>query len=315
LYGVSSNQIAGPLYEMALSKKTKGERMSHIKTVVVALAVTLCCGVFGGYASYAQDARPVASDQTVLMTPEEFHQAIAAKNGDYANDAQLKVNGNGLVTGAILSGTLIDDYSPLEGVYLEMLDLSGLPINTISFLKGMPLKRLFISDTFVADLSPVQGAPLRTLWINNTRISDLQPLAGMKLVELNAHNCPVEDISVLSGMPLALVWLNGTKITDISPIGECPLVNLTIAGTNVSDLKPLAANPVLRLDVSGTRTEDLTPVKDLKLTRLIFTPMNIKTGLGYARSMKTITEIGTTLDSQTSPADFWARYDRGELSR
>ena len=68
-----------------------------------------------------------------------------------------------------------------------------------------------------------------------------------------------------------------------------------------------------RLHIGETPVSDLTPLKGLMLTRLIFTPSKITKGLDVARNMKTLTEIGATLETKMAPAQFWALYDQGKL--
>ena len=65
-----------------------------------------------------------------------------------------------------------------------------------------------------------------------------------------------------------------------------------------------------RLHIGQTPVSDLTPLRHLKLERLVFTPGNIKKGMDDARNMKTLTEIGTTLDILMPANEFWSRFDQ-----
>jgi Leucine-rich repeat (LRR) protein len=79
----------------------------------------------------------------------------------------------------------------------------------------------------------------------------------------------------------------------------------------VADLKPLSRITSLkRLHIGQTPVSDLTPLKYLKLERLIFTPGNITRGLDVVRNMKTITELGSTLETRMPPEQFWLRYSK-----
>ena len=58
---------------------------------------------------------------------------------------------------------------------------------------------------------------------------------------------------------------------------------------------------------------DLTPLEGLRLVRLIFSPGRVRKGIGTARKMGSIGEIGATLEGRLAPAVFWEMYDKGEF--
>lgn len=258
-----------------------------------------------------QTARVSAlSAERVLANPDTLHQRLKAKNPDYLGQAQFAQDPLvGLV--GDFTGSRISDLSPLAGIPFGALDLRGQPITNLKPLKGMPLKLLAIEETQITDLKPLQGMKLEKLYLNNTPIRDLGPLAGMPLKELMLVGSKVNNLKALKGTPLQELWLNGAQVRDISPLAGCPLISLTLEGTKVSDLKPLSKMSSLkRLHIGQTLVRDLTPLKSLKLERLIFTPKNIGMGLDVVRNMKTLTEVGTTLEARMSPQEFWSRYDR-----
>jgi hypothetical protein len=59
--------------------------------------------------------------------------------------------------------------------------------------------------------------------------------------------------------------------------------------------------------------EDLTPLKGMNLTRLVFTPANIKAGLDVAKTLP-LREIGTKFEDAekdlTTPEVFWAKQEK-----
>jgi hypothetical protein len=67
------------------------------------------------------------------------------------------------------------------------------------------------------------------------------------------------------------------------------------------------------LHIGETPVEDLTPLKGMHLTRLVFTPANIKKGLDVAKSLP-LSEIGTKFEDAekdlTSPEVFWAKLGK-----
>jgi Leucine-rich repeat (LRR) protein len=123
----------------------------------------------------------------------------------------------------------------------------------------------------------------------------------------------VTDLSPLEGMPLQMLWLNGTPVRDITPLRGLPLVSLTLADTKVADISPLKGHPMQRLHIAGTEVTDLSPLQWMQLTRLVFTPSRIKTGLEYARNMKSLEEIGVDFNERMRPAEFWRQYDAGKI--
>jgi hypothetical protein len=116
---------------------------------------------------------------------------------------------------------------------------------------------------------------IAALAVSDPAIEDIRALEGLPLSKLDLHGCQVSDIRVLEGMALAVLDLSNTGISDISPLkGHPTLERLHIAGSEVTDLAPLQW-------MDG-------------LTRLIFRPGRIKTGLQQARKMRSIRQIGTS---------------------
>jgi internalin A len=255
----------------------------------------------------------VLTPEQILSNPEVLHERLRVKNPNYQNQAQFEENPEiGLV--GDFSKDELTDLSPLQGIPFGALDLRGLTMLSIEPLRGMPLKLLGLEDTRISDLSPLKGMKLVKLYLNNSAVHDLTPLAGMPLTELMLVGTKVEDLGPLHGSPLQFLWVNETHINDISPLSGCPLVSLTLHRTKVADLTPLLNMVSLkRLHIGETALSDLTPLKDLALERLIFNPESIKNGLEIIRNMATLTELGVTLETRMSPAEFWAMVDRGEV--
>jgi Leucine-rich repeat (LRR) protein len=250
------------------------------------------------------------SAEQVLADPGILHQRLKLKNPEYNGQAQF-ASDPALGLAADFTGSKISDLSGLAGIPFNALDLRGQPVSDLKPLKGMPLRILGIEDTRVADLSPVKGMKLEKLYLNNAPITDLRPLNGMPLKELMLAGIKVKDLKPLHGAPLQELWLNDTPVSDISLLIGCPMKSLTLEGTKVADLRPLSRMTSLkRLHIGNTPVSDLSPLKTLKLERLIFTPRNIRKGLDVVRNMKTLMEVGTTLETRMPPEQFWSRYDR-----
>ncbi len=253
-----------------------------------------------------------AADQ-VAANPELVHARLRAKNPDYRNQGEFALDSALGLVGDFSKGG-VEDLSPLQGIPFGALDLKGLRISNITVLKGMPLVFLGLEETQVGDLKPLTGMKLKSLFLSNTAVVDLKPLTGLPLSDLMLVGTAVKDLRPLAKSPIKMLWLNGTPVEDISSLGKCPLVSLTLEGTPVSDLRPLAKMSSLkRLHIGGTKVKDLSPLEGLNLTRLIFSPKNITVGLQTIRNMKTLTEIGTTLDTRMPPSQFWQLYDQQRL--
>lgn len=249
----------------------------------------------------------------VVASPELVHTRLRSKNPEYQNQAQFAVDPSLGLVGDLSAGG-VHDLSPLQGIPFRALDLKGARVSDLTPLKGMPLVLLGLEDTDVADLSPLATMKLEKLYLSNTAVSDLRPLSGMPLKELMLVETGVKDLRPLRRAPIQMLWLNGTPVSDISPLSQCPLISLTLEGTNVTDLRPLAKMQTLqRLHLGQTGVSDLTPLRDLRLSRLIFSPANIKSGLEGVREMKTLTELGTTLDNRMPPQQFWQLHDQGRI--
>jgi Leucine-rich repeat (LRR) protein len=110
------------------------------------------------------------------------------------------------------------------------------------------------------------------------------------------------------------LWLSKTPVVDIGPLAlVSSLVSLTLEDTKVSDISPLKGHPLKRLHIGRTDVTDLTPLKWMRLTRLIFTPARITSGLDLARNMPGLEEIGVDFPSRMLPGKFWKLYDEGEI--
>jgi len=212
-----------------------------------------------------------------------------------------------------LGKTRVKDLSPLAEIDgLVALDLAKTKVRDLAPLSGKPIQELYLEETGVEDIGPLKGMPLVKLYLSYTKVSDLGPLKGAPLDELNIIGTQVADLSPLEGSRLRMLWLSECPVTDLAPLQKVPLESLTLAKTKVSDLSPLKGHPTLRrLHIAETEVTDLTPIKWLKLTRLIFTPARIEKGIGFARDMKTINEIGTSFDGMMHPSQFWRMYEAG----
>jgi hypothetical protein len=75
--------------------------------------------------------------------------------------------------------------------------------------------------------------------------------------------------------------------------------------------------PLKRLFIHGTGVADLRPLQGMPLEHIRLTPRNITQGLDVLRDMKGLKTIGTGWFDTPAwpPAEFWARYDKGEFKK
>ncbi len=269
------------------------------------------------------DAEPVGapsdSASQPITTEEALKAAIKEKNPNFNGEVAVATDGQRILAVGI-NDVAIEDISPLKGMPLLQVDLSMCHVTDISPLRGMKLQLLYLDETGVSDLSPLKGMPLETLYLAETPVEDLGPLAGaVGLQKLNLTGSKVRDLSPLAKTRLHTLWLTRCPVRDISALATVPLVSVTLAETKVSDLSPLKGHPTLqRLHIAGSDVTDLSTLQWLRLTRLVFTPGRITTGIEFARAMPTLQEIDTVFPPAAgarpmSPAQFWPRYDAGEF--
>ena len=248
------------------------------------------------------------------MTEAELKAALKAKNPSFQGEVEVGADQSGIIAVKV-NDEAIEDISPLAGLPLRGLDLARCHITDISALRGAPLMELYLEDTGVEDIGPLAGMPLVKLYLSNSPVEDLGPLKDCgSLKDLNLVGTKVSDLGPLKGMGIEMLWLTDCPVSDISPLQTVRLVSVTLANTKVSDLGPLKGHPTLqRLHIAGTEVTDLSALQWLQLTRLIFTPNRIKTGIEYARGMAGLTEIGTDFESRMPPDQFWPMYDAGDF--
>ncbi len=275
------------------------------------------------------------------VTPDQVQAALKEKNPKFTGTTDTQLGQQGIAV-VVLNDPAIEDISPLAGLPLYALDLHDCHIDSIDSLEGMRLARIDLSNTAVSDLSILSGMPLEHAYFNKSRVTvapilsavpvqiadfsdtpltNLDGLKGATIGELYLVNTKVKDLGPLSEARVRSIWLNNAPVEDCSPLAENPVVSVTLAGTKVSDISCFKGHPTLqRLHIAETEVTDLTPLQWMGgLTRLIFTPNRIKTGIEYARRMPSIQEIGTAFgtpgdEGKMFPPDvFWQMYDEGKF--
>ena len=144
------------------------------------------------------------------------------------------------VTGALQRATLLTD-GTLD------VDLSGTAINEITPLHDLPISRLDLSWTKVRDLSPLISMPLKWLKLNYCKeVADFSPIGSLKLLEeLHLANSNVEDLRAVSTAPLRLLNVENTLVRDLTPLQKTDIEQVWFRSTPITDCTPLLSCPHL----------------------------------------------------------------------
>ncbi|MHB8899990.1 MAG: leucine-rich repeat domain-containing protein [Thermoguttaceae bacterium] len=284
---------------------------------------------------------PPAAGGAEAITAQQLEAALRQKNPNFKGEVFTQLGPQGIAVVGI-NDPALEDISPLAGLPLFTLDLHDSHVTDLRALEGMQLRRVDLSNTGVSDASVLSGMPLEMAFFNKTGVKaaptlegaalevldfsdtpleDIGGLRGAAIGELYLVNTKLKDIEALRGGRIQSIWLNNTPLQDCSPLASAPVVSVTLAGTKVSDIGCFKGHPTLqRLHIGETEVTDLTPVQWMDgLTRLIFTPQRIKTGMEDARRIPSIQEIGTAFGTPDdegkmySPDVFWKMYDEGKF--
>jgi hypothetical protein len=117
---------------------------------------------------------------------------------------------------------------------------------------------------------------------------------------------------------LAVLDLGGTNVTDrgAAYFKDCrALTTVNVGGTKLSDagLANFKGLSLRLLWISNSDITDLTPLQGMPLENVLLTPKNIARGLDILRETKSLKTIGVDWDQSWPAAEFWERYDKGEL--
>jgi hypothetical protein len=203
-----------------------------------------------------------------------------------------------------------------QGGQIVFADLRDSGVTDLTPLAGLPLMDLMLENLQIKDLSPLKGMNLNQLYLNDSAIEDISPLANVQAKLLNLNGTKIKDISSLANMKLDTLWIPHTQVTDISPLAKQEaMISLDCEESPVTDIAPLAnVLSLQRLNIAKTQVTDLTPLAKHNLTRLIFSPEKIKTGIDIARNMTSIQEIGSNLDQKMTPDVFWKLFDETQAA-
>lgn len=262
--------------------------------ILTSLALTCGCNQGAPPAPTGSAGATTSTTEPTNVAPirnlEGLHAALQGANPNYNGMAQAQ----------------------FENDLLLAIDLRGAGVTDLSPLAGQPLRAFYAEENPLTDLKPLRGMKLSAISLNDTPVADLGPLRGMPLNEVRLMNTQVRDVGPLQGAPLHELWLNNAPVDDIESLAGAPLISLTIEGTKVRSIGVVRRLPRLeRLNMAGCEATDLTPIAGLPLTRLVFTPGKITTGIDAARTLPRCQEIGPSMEQKGPPAQFWPAYDAG----
>lgn len=227
----------------------------------------------------------------------------------------------------------VTELTPLQGLPIEVLDVSRCPVRDLAPLARLPLTCLIADEIPATDLRPLAGLRLTSLYLSRTQVKDLAPLAGMPLNLLNLRGCEqVHDLTPLRGMPLHTLDLTmSPQVRDLTPLQDMPLRVLLLDWTEIVDLSPIHKLPLTMLELNrwgqqrdleqiqkmplknlGLRAcgaiTDLSALEGMKLETLGLPP-DVQRGMEVVRRMTSLKKI----NSQPAEA-FWKKYEQKKRS-
>jgi Leucine-rich repeat (LRR) protein len=219
----------------------------------------------------------------------------------------------------------IHDYSVLEGMPLEFLNVGWLPFrweaslcvvpDTLGFLKDVKTLKTLRFGLGPGGLNAYEqvltvGAALRAA-NPNYKSGAFYRLKDGQITEVWLSKCAIGDLSPLKGLKLTRFASDGTPITDLMPLAGMPLGSLIIRDTPVADLTPLRDAPLGELDLTGSKVTDPAQLKGFKLQRLWIDDKDPDFGLKVRREVPTLTHINdievgmlgpqTSAETETKP--------------
>jgi len=155
----------------------------------------------------------------------------------------------------------VKDLSPLQGIPLNVLDLSGVSVTDLDALEGMPLDTLvYINCAALKSISGLRNSPLKTLTLSRwhdyptTTMASLDGLQGTRLEELNIEYCKgLKSLEPVRGLPLKQVTLKGCS--SLESIDEIDWSNISMETVDLRDCSTLT--DVSALGAMGTRLKRL----------------------------------------------------------
>jgi hypothetical protein len=244
-----------------------------------------------------------------VWTEKDLHIEIKYYNPDYENNGQFEID-QGKVYVVSLNACKIKSVEFLKHVQPMVLDISGTEVMDLTAAQGGQLVELYMEGTKMKEVDELKGLKLQKFYAGHGQLEKLDGLTGMPLKELNLVSTQVEDLTPLASLTqLQMLWLTGTKVKSIEALKSCgSLISLTLKRTLVEDLSPLIGLRLERLHIAETGVHDLRMITSLPLTRLVFTPDQIKLGIEEVKLMP-LKEVGTKFDDEgkdlTSAENFW----------
>ena len=329
----------------------RGQR--HLATAVLLVILSgrgMCLGQTDGSSSQVPAAETAVLTALKKANPD-FEGRVQVTLDKAGAVIGLRINDTGAAIADLspVKGLPLQTFSLLGGAITDVEPLRGMPLTNVALMKcgsltdlsalqDMPLRNITLyACRSLKDLSPLNHARLRSVNCEGTSVSDLTPLKGQPIYNARLCSRLISDITPLQGNEtLTVLDLTHAKgVTDLTSLKETPNIrDLRLDSATVSDLSPLKhLTELVLLSVKDCpNVRDLSPLKELKHLRvLVFTPANFS-----AEQIRLVREQLPALefiDSNyqhwnnrhalnpsastpvcTTAADFWKKYDAGELT-
>lgn len=107
----------------------------------------------------------------------------------------------------------ISNVNFLDETKIEELILSGTQIENLSPLSSCPIRKIELRSTHVSDLSPLSGAPVEVLHLPGSPVTSLSKIVGCPINELNIAGLKIDDLSPLLSLPLRKLIISRAHLT------------------------------------------------------------------------------------------------------
>jgi formylglycine-generating enzyme required for sulfatase activity len=271
---------------------------------------------------------------------EEVRKELMRRNPGFDGKMEHRIEG-GVVTELRIVTDQVTDIAPIRVFNaLRVLDCSGTP--TPDWARGngqlanlTPLKEMNLAGLTELGLNWTKVGDevlfcfkecknLTRLSLVGTKVSNvgLAPFKNCKnLTFLWLDHTPVGDAGLdhfQDCKALTHLYLVGTQVSDggLAHFKDCKnLMDLRLESTQVGDagLAIFKGMPLKVLWIDNTGITDLTPLQGITLDDIRLSPKNITRGVDILRNTKSLKTIGIDHNQAWPAAEFWDRYDKGEL--
>lgn len=162
-----------------------------------------------------------------------------------------------------------------EMASVKELDISACFVNDFSTLEGLYVENLSALDDPITDYSALTKLPaLRVLRMRSVSREGLDTVLKLSTLEqLTLYDSNINNVAIFSSLPgLQMLDVFANEVSDLKGIENLKQLRHICFGSNkVSDLTPLIGNESIQsLDINGSRITDYTPLLKIPYLKTVF---------------------------------------------